>query len=92
VARQHKIRSQPIWRGAVFLERLVKGRWRELPVAPELEVRDFTSEESALATALNCGRSYVDALHALPKAAVVPSSSLLALPFAADEPLPSCLR
>jgi hypothetical protein len=64
VARLHKVRSQPIWRGSVFLERLVKGKWQELPIAPELEGQDFASEESALATALDCGRSYVDALHA----------------------------
>ena len=78
VARQYKIRYQPIWRSSVSLERLVKGNWRELPIAPELRERDFTSEEGALATALACGRSYVDALHALPEAAVVPSSSPLA--------------
>jgi hypothetical protein len=63
VVRQHKIRYQPIWRGSVFLERLVKGKWQEVPIAPELEGRDFTSEESALATALDRGRSYVDSFY-----------------------------
>jgi hypothetical protein len=64
VARLHKVRSQSIWRGSVFLDRLVNGNWQEIPIAPELGGQDFASEESALATALDFGRSYVDAFHA----------------------------
>ena len=64
VARMQKVRTQPIWHASVFLDRLVKGNWQEIRIAPELERQDFASEESALATALNYGRSYVDAFHA----------------------------
>ena len=64
VARMQKVRTQPIWHASVFLDRLVKGNWQEIRIARELEGQDFASEESALATALNYGRSYVDAFHA----------------------------
>ena len=64
VARMQKVRTQPIWHASVFLDRLVKGNWQEIRIAPELARRDFASEESALATALNYGRSYVDAFRA----------------------------
>ena len=64
VARLYKVRTQPIWHASVFLDRLVKGNWEEIPIAPELKGQVFASEESALATALDYGRSYVDAFHA----------------------------
>ena len=65
VARMHKVRARPIWHASVFLDRLVKGNWQEIPIiAPELKGQGFASEESALATALDYGRSYVDAFHA----------------------------
>jgi hypothetical protein len=64
VARLYKVRNQPIWRGSVFIDRLVNGKWREIPIRPGLEGQDFASEKSALATALDCGRSYVDAFNA----------------------------
>ena len=66
VARLHKVRSQPIWRGSVFLDRLVNGKWQEVPIGRGFERQDFASEESANATALDYGRLFVDALRSLP--------------------------
>ena len=62
VARVYKVRTQPIWHAAVFLDRLVDGNWREIPIEPGLEGQEFTSEGDALVTALDLGRRYVDGL------------------------------
>ena len=62
VARMSKVRSQPIWRASVFIDRLVNGEWQEVPIEPGVRGREFASEDSALAAALDLGRRYVDRL------------------------------
>jgi hypothetical protein len=62
VARVYKIRTQPIWHASVFLDRLVDGNWREIPIEPGLDGQEFPSEDGALAAALDLGRRFVDGL------------------------------
>ena len=59
------MQSQSIWRGSVFLDRLVNGTWHEIPIGRGFERQDFANADSALATALGYGRSFVDALRGL---------------------------
>jgi hypothetical protein len=63
VARLQKVRTQPIWYAAVFLDRLVNGNWQEIPIKPGLDGEEFASEDSAFAAAFDVGRKYVDGLH-----------------------------
>ncbi len=63
VARLLKVRALPIWHASVFLDRLVNGAWKEIPIEPGLAGQEFASEEIALATALGHGRWYIDSLH-----------------------------
>jgi hypothetical protein len=62
VARVYKVRTQPIWHASVFLDRLVDGNWREIPIEPGLYGQEFASEGDALVAALDLGRRYVDGL------------------------------
>jgi hypothetical protein len=62
VARVCKVRTQPIWRASVYLDRLMDGNWREIPIVPGLEGQEFASEDDALVAALGLGRRYVDGL------------------------------
>ena len=60
VARLRKVRTQPIWYVSVFLDRLVDGNWREIPIEPGLDGQEFASEDGALVAALDLGRRYDD--------------------------------
>jgi hypothetical protein len=62
VVRVYKVRHRLVWRGSIFIDRLVHGRWQEFLIRPGVEGHDFKNQESALAIALHCGRSYVDGI------------------------------
>jgi hypothetical protein len=65
VARLHKVRNEPIWRVSALLDLLANGQWQEVPIERGLEGQEFANKNSALATALEFGRSYVDAIRSV---------------------------
>jgi hypothetical protein len=65
VARLHKVRNERIWRVSALLDLLANGQWQEVPIERGLEGQDFANRDSALAAALEFGRSYVDAIRAV---------------------------
>jgi hypothetical protein len=65
VARLHKVRNEHIWRVSALLDLLANGQWQEIPIEWGLERQNFANRDSALAAALEFGRSYVDAIRAV---------------------------
>jgi hypothetical protein len=64
VARVHKTRDRSIWHAAAFIDRLVDGKWQEIPIAIGIADQEFTNEERAVTAALIYARKYVDELEA----------------------------
>jgi hypothetical protein len=62
VARSRKVRNEHIWRVSTLVDLLTNGQWQEVPIEPGLDGQDFANRGSALAAALEFGRTYVDAI------------------------------